>query len=519
MNCPKCGKDTLRRGTKTPGGKIRWTCRETRGDRATCYQTTDPKAPYRGRNGPKKAEVKEVFDQAVGRQETLVVTWAQNATPVHKPFLAALQNYCGRNKARLIVIPGRYKNPTSRWEQSQVNAQWWAPELAPYLLNRRVNLGPNIQLLSDVSTQPTATSPLTGFESMTHGESGVVGHPKLQMTVIPTPHQRLPKIMTTTGAVTVQNYTDTKAGKVGEFHHVLGAVIVERDGNKFYLRHVNANGKGEFCDLDTVYSPAGPVHCGVYPGLVFGDVHVGAIDPVVERATFGKGGLVERLNPQALVFHDLLDAYAVNPHHLGDPFISVAKRGAQKSNIQWEVQRAIDWLKRRSVGRKAFVVPSNHDDMLGRWVRRADWKEDPENAIFYLETALHMAQTAKMSESGARVADPFKLWVDRAKLPGVSCLARNESLVISGIECGLHGHEGPNGARGTLKNLSKLGVKVISGHSHTPGIEAGHYRTGTMTHLQLEYTGAVGSWLNAHVSLDPLGKRHVHICVDGRFWK
>jgi hypothetical protein len=83
----------------------------------------------------------------------------------------------------------------------------------------------------------------------------------------------------------------------------------------------------------------------------------------------------------------------------------------------------------------------------------------------------------------------------------------------------LHGHEGPNGARGSLKNLSKLGVKVISGHSHTPGIEAGHYKAGTMTHLSLEYTGPVSSWLNAHVSIDPFGKRHIHICVDGAFWK
>jgi hypothetical protein len=69
-----------------------------------------------------------------------------------------------------------------------------------------------------------------------------------------------------------------------------------------------------------------------------------------------------------------------------------------------------------------------------------------------------------------------------------------------------------------MKNLSKLGVKVISGHSHTPGIEAGHYRTGTMTYLSLEYTGPIGSWLNAHVSIDPMGKRHIHICIDGRFW-
>ena len=37
----------------------------------------------------------------------------------------------------------------------------------------------------------------------------------------------LPKMMMTTGSCTVKNYTDSKAGKKGEFHHTLGFVIIE----------------------------------------------------------------------------------------------------------------------------------------------------------------------------------------------------------------------------------------------------------------------------------------------------
>lgn len=512
--CPKCQEPRMPAVATCPrgDGRMRYRCN------GCGYKTTDPKAPYRGKGEPEK---KQIFTQAVGKVERLVITWAQNATPVHPGFLKALLAYCKANGAKLLVIPGRYKNPTSTWDASQRNEQYWAPELVPYLVNQRKLINKNLMLLADVHTQPTATTPLSGFESLTHAESGILGHPKLQMVTIPTPHKRMPKIMTTTGAVTIENYTDTKAGAKGAFHHVQGAVVVETENNGvFHLRHLNARSDGAFCDLDKAYFPDGLVQpSGAYQGLVFGDAHARFADNSVVTATFGAGGLVDRLNPEQLVFHDLLDCYAVNPHHEGNPFIAKAKRKFAYDDIAAEVEYTIAWLRARTGKRKAVVVPSNHDDMLSRWMKRVDWREDVENAEFYLETALHMVRGSQITDYGTVTPDPFLYWVSKKELSGVRCLERNESFVIAGIECGLHGHEGPSGARGTMKNLSKLGVKVISGHSHTPGIEAGHYRTGTMTPLSLEYTGPVGSWLNAHVSIDPMGKRHIHICVDGRFWK
>lgn len=519
MICPKCGGDSLVKGSRAQSGKQRYVCRESGGDRRVCYQTTNPKAPYRGKGEPEK---QLVFEQKVEPTETVIITWAQNATPIHKGFFAALRTYCRHNKARLLVIPGRYKNPTSHWDDSQLNLQWWAPEVAPYLVNQRLKLNSNLVLLADIKTQPTAVTPLSGFESITHGESGILGHPKLQMATIPTPHKRLPKVLTTTGAITVENYTDTKAGRKGEFHHVYGAVIVERtSAGHFHVRHINARKDGAFCDLDKAYYPNKVRKAGPYGAIVFGDAHAKFADATVVAASFG---LVQRLNPKKLVFHDLLDAYAVNPHHTGNPFINFTKEKFSANDIEKEIRYTVQWLQEFTKGRKSIIVPSNHDDMLARWMQRTDWRDDPKNAELYLETALHIVRNVKLTEHGTEMPDPFPYWVyrilDEQKAPhNIFCVPRNQSYTIAGIECALHGDQGPNGARGSLKNLSKIGVKVISGHSHTPGIEAGHYRTGTMTALQLEYTGPVSSWLNAHVSIDPMGKRHVHICIDGRFWK
>jgi hypothetical protein len=453
-----------------------------------------------------------------GPTETLVITWAQNATPPHQGFLRSLKTYCSHNKAKLVVVPGRYKNPTSTWTASQKNEQWWYKDLVPHLLNHRTNLNENLMLLADISIQPTAVFPISGMESLSHSESSIIAHPKLALRTIATPHHKMPKIIATTGAITRPNYTDSKAGKKGDFHHVYGALVVELDGKYFHLRHLNARRDGAFCDLDKAYYPTGKVEkCGPYAGLVFGDIHVGASDPEALEASFGK--LVEKLQPEQLVLHDLLDAYAVNPHHEGNPFIKVAKHRSGRDDIALELENVISFLRRYCEDRKTVIVPSNHDDMFARWMNKTDWRDDPRNAECYLETALQMVRSLKIDNKGTFTKDPFQYWIERAELKDVRCLSANESHQIKGIEVGLHGHEGPNGSRGSLLNLSRLGTKVITGHSHSPGIEAGHYKVGTMTPLSLEYTGPVGSWLQTHCSIDPFGKRHLHTFVDGGFWR
>ena len=516
--CPRCGKPMHKSG-KTPGGKIRYECRGPRPLREHCYTTTLPSAGERKQNG--SAVERVAIPRQELRGERFVITWAQNATPVHREFFACLQTFCRETGAQLLVIPGRYKNPTSQWTASQANNESWAEEVQPYLIGARRRLNDNLTLLADLKIQPTAVTPLTGFEGLTGPESGIVGHPKLQYKTVPTPANKMAKILTTTGAVTVRNYTDSRAGKGGEFHHVFGAVLVEIVSNKlFHLHQINYSTQGHgFVHGNKVYYADRVEKAAPYKALVFGDAHARFADPTVVAATFGKGGLVDYLNPELLVYHDLLDAYAVNPHHCGDPFKSIAKHRARFDNIRDEVEFTIRTLLEWTGKRKAVIVPSNHDDMLRRWVVRADWKTDPVNAEFYLETALHMVRATKMTSQGAQTLDPFQFHVEARKgKADIRCIPNGASFCVAGIELALHGDEGPNGARGTIKNLARIGTKVISGHGHAPAIEEGHYRTGTMTPLKLEYTGPVSNWLNTHCSIDQFGKRHLHTCIGGRFW-
>jgi hypothetical protein len=493
---------------KTPAGRTRWVCR-TAG--VFCHSTTNASP-----NERKRSQKTPVFKRTLGKATTrFLVTAAQNATPVHKGFWASLKRAAEHLSAEILVPTIRYKNPTSRWSASQANEEVWADELRPYLFNQRASLHKNLVLVGDVKVQPTASSPLTGFDAITHGESAILAHTKLQLKTIPTPQHSLPKVLTTTGACTVPNYTDSKAGALGKFHHTLGAALVEVRGKRFHLRQVNAERDGAFQDLSPIYGPEGITEGVSIAGLALGDVHVDSIDPKVDRATFGPGGMDETLKPRRIVVHDLLDAYAANPHHRGNPFNAYAKHTAGRNNVRAEVERAVSYAWSRT-GERGVVVSSNHDDMLRRWIISEDWRNDPVNMQFYLETARMMLDRTTFTPSGMSCPSPFALWCERLA-PGLRVLHGDESFRIAGIECGMHGDRGPNGARGSRMNLRRIGVKSVIGHSHSPGIEEGCYQTGTSTHLRLEYNAGASSWLQAHVAIYLSGKRTLLNIIDGEW--
>lgn len=500
----------------TPGGKQRYACRH---GGVCCYTTTAPDiAAPRAESGRVKGKT-PIFKRTLGGTSTFIITAAQNATPVHKGFLKSCEALCNERNGEILAIPLRYKNPTSRWSKSQANEEVWDPLLAPYLCNQRKRLNKNLIVLGDLKTQPTAVNPLTGYEALTHGESSVIGHTKLALRTIPTPQNRFPKILTTTGAITVPNYTDSRAGKLGEFHHTLGAALVESKGKKFHLRQINALEDGSFTDLEKRYSEV-QIESAMSPlALVMGDTHVDFIDPDVKEATFGGGGIVDTFKPEHLVWHDLLDGYSINPHHASNPFASIAKIRNDRADVKAEVTRAVAFLEKHTPMKTiSVIVPSNHDDFLARWIVNTDWRTQPGNAEFYLRTALAMVQGTQFGDAGTSYPFPFSYWgKESLEDPGFRFLERDESFTLADVELGMHGDIGPNGARGSIKNLRRIGIKSIIGHSHSPGIDEGCYQTGTSTRLRLEYNVGASSWLNTHCLLYANGKRTLINIIDGEW--
>ena len=521
--CPKCGQGGLVNAGQSRG-KQRF--KHANRTKVACkWNGTDPISIAEGFTpGVPAYHIKRMNKILKHLRKTggrFVITAAQNATPVWEPFLHTLLTYCRETKAQLLVIPYRYKNPTSMWTESQQNEDWWDKKLESYLYDQRFHITQNVMIMGDIKTQPTASRPLQGFESMSGAQSAIFGHPKLALKTVPTPQTTLPKMIVTTGSVTQKNYTPTKAGKKGAFHHTFGATVLEttKDGT-FFMRQLNADQNGHVCDLNYFYTPSGREEVQV-EALIMGDTHVDFADPKAVKATFGPGQMVDTLKPKVLVWHDVLDFYAATHHHMGRVFTLFAKHHAGRTNIEEEIRRCFEFVDRYSpASAKNLFVYSNHSDMLQRWVNRTDPRTDPENALFWAHTFYAMAAGTKLTETGTYTIDPFAYWAeqylncwDRSKF-----LKMDESYTIKGIELGQHGHAGPSGTKGTLHAFTKIGVKSIIGHSHVPGIDEGAYQVGTTSYLKAEYTQGPTAWMHSHCAIYANGKRSLLIIVDGK-WK
>ena len=274
--------------------------------------------------------------------------------------------------------------------------------------------------------------------------------------------------------------------------------------------------------MDLLHEYSGEKHwpLGSVAALVMGDTHEEFVDPGVVKATFGPRGIVSTLHPQYLVWHDAHDFYSKNHHHIGEPFIEFVKAHTGTDNVEAMLDKTFRFIDKHTPASATNVfVPSNHPDALAKWVKRADWRSDPVNAKFLLRTALVMLDAAAMGDAGAHTVCPFVYWA-KQKLKTAKrsvFLKRDESFMVKGIELGYHGDAGPNGARGSRMGFSKIGVKVVIGHSHSPGIRDGAYQVGLNARIRLEYNHGPSSWLHTDCVVYKNGKRSLINIIDGEW--
>ena len=470
-----------------------------------------------------KTHKKVDWDLPVGSK--LVITSAQNATPVNKPFLKTILSYCKKNNARLVVIPYRYKNPTSIFHNSDQGAEWWDKAIEPYLCQDAIRVCDGLQIIGPLKVQPTATNPLSGLDTITGLDSAIIGHPKVQLLTVPTPSQQLPKIMTTTGAVTAPDYTDSKAGYKGEFHHSYAAVIVEVDSDEFHIRHIHSSDDGSFYDLEWHYEGSKKKRTTI-SGLVTGDSHVEFMDDNVRAATYDNvDSIVNLLKPEVLVYHDVEDFYRRNHHHKNDHLLAYGKHHFGRDNVEEGLQLTADFIDVNSRDWMTnVIVKSNHDEALDRWLKEADPKTDPENSRLYYYLMYNLLKSVESTDTGYSWEDPFKFWCTNPdKLGGLKntqstkFLHRDESYTISNIEVGFHGDKGPNGSRGSPKSFAKIGPKTVVGHSHSPSICDSCYTVGLSAKLNLEYVSGPSSWMQTHCIIYPDGKRTLINILNGKW--
>lgn len=157
---------------------------------------------------------------------------------------------------------------------------------------------------------------------------------------------------------------------------------------------------------------------------------------------------------------------------------------------------------------------SNHDEALTRWLREADFRDDPLNALFFLETSLALHRRLA---SGRGAEDLFEQTLRRLSsdgLRGVRFLKEGESMAIAGVEASLHGHRGADGRPGDLRFFERIGMRATLGHTHRPVTRDGILCAGVCA-TDLAYArGQITAWGVGHVVTYASGARQ-HLLFDG----
>ena len=178
-----------------------------------------------------------------------------------------------------------------------------------------------------------------------------------------------------------------------------------------------------------------------------------------------------------------------------------------------ELQAVYDWLADLPGFEEIAVVYSNHDDFLYRWLDKG--KPEPENEKLYNKLKFLMLDQCDEDTLAFPIALELALREMGQPRDDLRFLRPDESYVVNGVELGMHGHYGPNGARGSLRNLALIGIRSMFGHVHSPGIWQGAYAVGMSSNYRHGYNHGPSSWLQSHGLVHANGYRQLlHIIND-----
>jgi hypothetical protein len=471
--------------------------------------------------------------QARPQVQRWLLTAAQDDTPVFMPFWQSLTNFARHIGAEIRVAGFTYQK--GLFEDHATRTAAFADVVQPHLDHENVDLGP-LLWAAKMNILPTAVKPLSGLETFSRGRWAVFPHAKVQLVSVPAkPGESAPHIMTT-GACTVPNYIEKKAGQKAEFHHQIGAVLVELDGEgRLFARHISAADDGSFQDLTTRVAGDRVFTGERIEAATWGDIHRIGLDPVVARTVFGleldseavdqAGSVIDVLKPRHQVFQDLLDFKVRNHHRRGDPHFKVKMHARGTDSVEAEVAQAARFLRQTSRNDCiSIIAASNHNDALVRWLREASPADDAANARYWCQLSARLYEAIEAGDEqfciirhALAAHDPLA-----RGLADMVFVPRNGSFVVcqsaGGVEVGAHGDEGPNGARGNPNNLARVAMRMVIGHGHSPQIIDGVWMAGIFGTLDQGYNTGPSGWSHSFVITHANAKRQMITMDGGKWW-
>ena len=470
-----------------------------------------------------------------GKIKRYIFTSAQNNTKMHEQLWTNLLALSEHYNAEICVArffyvkSGLGAKGDKSMEKSERSGLYdpkiieWDERLIPHLVDDRVQVAPGLVWCGEMNILPTADRPLSGLQVYTGRNSGIFPHAKIAMESVASNLHEATKFNYTTGAVTVRNYIQKKAGLKAEFHHCYGALMVEvnSDGD-WWCRQLNAEDNGTIYDLDVKVRGGNVTTDNRVEAINWGDIHVDELDMSVAEAAWGDDGMFLALKPKHQFCHDVLDFKPRSGHHVKRtlPYDRLRAWTTVGHSVEEEVDRVANFLNEISTRWcKTVVVDSNHHRHFDEWLMTSDWRNDiGENTIFLLEAQLEYAH--QVLENPKDPVNILKWAIDRADYKPINLEVLNQDdpyIICDSIECGMHGHLGPNGTRGSPTAFARMGRRTNLGHTHVAGIWDGIYYAGTCSHLSMDYNKGPSSWSHSHIITYENGKRAIVTMWNGRW--
>lgn len=456
---------------------------------------------------------------------------AQNGTAIDENFLTNLEAYATYLGAEIHIAGFTYGK--SLFEDHSKSIARYHERVEPYLTNRSFDIAGKLLFCGEMNILPTADKPLSGFQAYTREKWGIFPHPRVILESVPVMWGAPPKIIMTTGAVTKKNYIQKKAGIKAEFHHVIGAVLVEIDDDgDFFCRHLIAAKDGSFQDLTIQVNNGRVTKNHRVQGITWGDLHSDKLDPDVAKGSWGldfdemrdgcttpRPCMLDALAPFEQHFHDVLNFRRRNHHTIKDPHHMYEMWARGTESVEDEVADVATVLTRTSRPfSTSYIIDSNHDRALKRWLKEADPKKDPVNARYYHHLEERVEQAIDERDPNFLLSE----WAIRETLSpklSIKFLKKTDShYICKVIQCALHGDLGANGAKGNIYSFAKMGPKATIAHTHAAAIYEGIYQVGTSSEIDMVYNaGALSSWNNTHCIAYRNGKRTLITMQNGKW--
>ena len=470
--------------------------------------------------------------------KTFVLTCAQSNTKLHDSFFASLLSLCEHRNAELHISRFTYNKASHGKKSVKPNSTkasdtddiWFDARIEPYISDESLEITPDLIWCGEMNITPTAVNPISGLQNYTRQASSIIPHAKLAMESVPTMKYNDPKFVYTTGAVTQRNYIQKASGQKADFHHVFGALLVEVDDDGlWWVRQLNASEDGEFYDLNYKYTPSGHSKELTVEAITHGDLHGYKLDHGVKNCVFGQDGVLDTLAPAKQFFHDTIDFMPRNHHNMKDPmhFRRMHKDGTDSVEMEFKIMGLLLASTMYRKWCKSYVVVSNHDQAINTWLDNTAGHMDATNMLFWHElNAWRIRNVDNKDDSPFTYAlnkeymESIKWHLgENARYNTLEFLHEDDSYMLLGeIETALHGHLGPNGARGTPKNLRGAG-KVNSAHTHSAGIFEGVYTCGVYGKLDMGYNKGLSSWSHSFTLTYSNAKRAICTIKNGKAWR